>query len=266
MAHDPAARRWYIDYMDLHDELFASHFGGVQDAAAWRNGRGRVGKRNVRESLKSRSPGGAPSTGLVRAAAPPSFILHPSAFLDSPLLSYLVAVLVFAAGIAGAWVWRLPDAGEGKTGAVGQVANLPGRDQPNSRELTVRGPIGISPNVAFTPPIGTDVGRITAAVDCRWANAGTAAADGAAVILGREYALDSGILEIRYHAGPDVIVQGPAVYEVDSDRGGRLLRGKLTVRVEPRWDRNEDFASLVQLNFGTGQGGEGRWPPISNPG
>ena len=269
LADNPAARRWYIDYVDLHDELLANQFGGVQDEAGFPHGRSRArnksaGKMTARRSPASVLAAGEPrpspgaqgratllSGGSVPAVASPSFILHPSAFLDSPLLSYLVAILVFVGGIVGAWAWRLPDAGKTQTGAAGQVLTV------NSREVTAPGATGNSPREAGIPPPGTVVGRIMAAVDCRWADPALAGTDGAAVALGRKYALDSGILEIRYLSGPDVILQGPADYEVDSDRGGRLLRGKLTARVEPRWDRNEDFASLVQLNFGTGQGGLG---------
>ena len=94
------------------------------------------------------------------------------------------------------------------------------------------------------------VGKITAAIDCRWTDPAAAAADATAVALGCRYALASGILEIRYRSGPDVILEGPAVYEVDSDRGGLLSRGRLTARVEPPWDRGDDLASLLQLDAG----------------
>ena len=186
LADNPAARRWYIDYVDLHDELLANQFGGVQDEAGFPHGRSRArnksaGKMTARRSPASVLAAGEPrpspgaqgratllSGGSVPAVASPSFILHPSAFLDSPLLSYLVAILVFVGGIVGAWAWRLPDAGETQTGAAGQVLTV------NSREVTAPGATGNSPREAGIPPPGTVVGRIMAAVDCRWADPGAA--------------------------------------------------------------------------------------------
>lgn len=51
------------------------------------------------------------------------------------------------------------------------------------------------------------------------------------VSLGDSLALKSGLLEITYHTGARVILQGPVVYKVNSDNGGFLARGTLTGRV-----------------------------------
>jgi hypothetical protein len=52
------------------------------------------------------------------------------------------------------------------------------------------------------------------------------------VVLGDRFALCSGLLEITYHTGAKVILQGPVTYEVESKEGGYLAVGKLTARVE----------------------------------
>ena len=69
-------------------------------------------------------------------------------------------------------------------------------------------------------------------VDCRWANADTTAIHGANVSLGRKFALASGLLEITYDTGANVILQGPVRYEVNSRDGGFLSVGKLTARLD----------------------------------
>jgi hypothetical protein len=91
-------------------------------------------------------------------------------------------------------------------------------------------------DVAVRPP---SVGRITAAVGCVWAERAATAAPQDDVLAGREYALQSGFLEIAYHSGVRVILEGPVRYEVGSSAGGFLARGKLTARVESRESRVE---------------------------
>jgi hypothetical protein len=75
------------------------------------------------------------------------------------------------------------------------------------------------------------VGHITGTMNCQWSDA-AAASDGGRVLLGRRYALAGGLLEITYGTGAKVILQGPATFEVDSDRGGHLSLGRLTARLE----------------------------------
>jgi hypothetical protein len=74
------------------------------------------------------------------------------------------------------------------------------------------------------------VGGITGSAGCRWADPQDVPS--AAVPLGRKYELASGLVEISYHSGAKVILQGPCRYEVDSAAGGFLSLGKLTARVE----------------------------------
>ena len=44
--------------------------------------------------------------------------------------------------------------------------------------------------------------------------------------------LASGLLQIWYDSGAEVILQGPAIFEVDARNGGFLSLGRLTARVE----------------------------------
>ena len=88
------------------------------------------------------------------------------------------------------------------------------------------------PTATIVDPTMEVVGKITGMVDCNWADPQTATIDGANVLLGRKYALSSGLMEITYRTGAKVILQGPVTYGVESRNGGFLAIGKLTGKVE----------------------------------
>jgi len=87
------------------------------------------------------------------------------------------------------------------------------------------------------------VGRVTGTEDCRLADnvatrkdqpvlqTSTVPALAPFVSLGQRIHLDSGLIEITYDSGSKVILQGPAVFEIDSN-GGLLSMGRLTGRLE----------------------------------
>ena len=74
----------------------------------------------------------------------------------------------------------------------------------------------LMPNGSVSEPKEELVGRITGMVDCQWVDASTAVVKGTHVPLGRAYALAAGLMEITYDTGAEVILQGPATYEVES--------------------------------------------------
>ena len=76
------------------------------------------------------------------------------------------------------------------------------------------------------------VGRITGVADVKWLDINTSTENGNGVLLGRRYALASGLMEITYDSGAKVILQGPCTYDVDSRDGGFLSIGKLTARLD----------------------------------
>ena len=113
--------------------------------------------------------------------------------------------------------------------------------QPKSMAKNVPAPM--MPAVAVLRPERELVGRITGAVDVKWAEGsqgrcqGTEARDTNQkflVSLGDKFLLSSGLLEITYDSGTKVILQGPVTYEVDSRDGGFLSVGRLTARVEKK--------------------------------
>jgi len=96
------------------------------------------------------------------------------------------------------------------------------------------------------------VGRITGMVDVKWSDINTSTELGNAVSLGRRYALSSGLMEITYHSGAKVILQGPVTYKVDSPAGGFLSLGKLTAKLEKKGEGRGE-----SKNKGSEVGGRG---------
>ena len=91
-----------------------------------------------------------------------------------------------------------------------------------------------SPAKLSVDPAREVVGRITGMVDCKWSKDGYEPADFDAVLLGQQFKLDSGLMEITYNSGAKVILQGAVTYAVDSKDGGYLSIGKLTARLEKK--------------------------------
>jgi hypothetical protein len=138
-----------------------------------------------------------------------SFIIHhfghPSFFV---LASYLAAALILGAAAINAWLWS--------TSASHVATGLAAEQLPANGEPLL-------------------VGRVTVTNGCRPATGDMTAdsANWAAVFLGRKFELESGLLEIVYKSGWQVILQGPATFQVDSGCGGFLSAGKLTARWHP---------------------------------
>ncbi len=70
--------------------------------------------------------------------------------------------------------------------------------------------------------------------DCRWADPADAPPSIRPPSPWAAIPLASGLVEISYDSGAEVILQGPCTYEVDSPAGGFLSLGKLTARVETK--------------------------------
>jgi hypothetical protein len=96
-------------------------------------------------------------------------------------------------------------------------------------------------------PLPSIVGQITGMVDCEFAE-GSKTEDRrpkTVVSLGDKLNLVSGLLEITYDTGAQVILQGPVQYDVESPVGGFLTVGKLTARVDSAKPRAADPKSTT---------------------
>jgi len=90
------------------------------------------------------------------------------------------------------------------------------------------------------------VARITGMVDCQWANGLGPAHDKIALGHNNKFSISSGLMEITYHTGARVILQGPCTYEIDSGAGGFLAIGKLTARIDVAKPQADNPTSNLQ--------------------
>ena len=177
-------------------------------------------------SGEEREVGGLALVGSVPAEEALPVILQASPILHAPLsafnsslggllFSYSVAAVVVAVGMMIGWACQVSYPQSDRQ----QVADKPPR-----------------PAAAFLPQESemVFVGQITGMVDCRWADPRKAPVGFDRIVLGRKYALISGLMEITYDTGAKVILQGPCHYEVASKTGGYLSFGRLTALVEKR--------------------------------
>ena len=133
-------------------------------------------------------------------------------------MAYLVAAVVVSIGIA--------------------IAAITHVSQPEQKQFVQQS------NALPSSP--TVVGQITGMANCVWEGSelrvqgsGENASEEnspknlkSPVSLGDRLSITSGLLEITYHSGAKVILQGPVTYEVESAAGGYLSVGKLTARLE----------------------------------
>ena len=191
----------------------------------------------------SRSPGDFSSPSSVRdhamtpagiIASPPSVLL--SATLHNTLgyfpegmpLAYLIATVVTGLGLL-----------------IGSLIHVSLPEQVARQSAPLPSPLS---------PLPSAVGWITGVVDCKWAKEGSGARGQgpgienlksqipnpkSPVALGDRFALAAGLMEITYHTGAKVILQGPVTYAVESN-GGYLAVGKLTGKLEKRGERREE--------------------------
>ena len=145
-------------------------------------------------------------------------------FVSGWPVAYLIATFVFAIGLALAALVHVSQPGQ----HVDHCDAVP--------NLNPQSPIPNSSSV---------VARITGMVDCEWEGSGFRGqgseaanqkseirSDKSVIHLGDRLALKSGLLEITYDTGAEVILQGPVTYEVESVAGGYLSVGKLTAKLE----------------------------------
>ncbi|MEN6451156.1 MAG: hypothetical protein ABFC96_11750 [Thermoguttaceae bacterium] len=211
---DANACRRYVSYMELHGRL------------AWEQ---RADEETAIDDDQDNLVG-EPSDLFAAIDVSAPIIVEPAATIEGGLssghsslrgwlLSYAAATAIMCVAILGAWVYKVSH--------DTQVATAP-----RSREATVPG--ANSPRVANSAQDAREtVARITAMFGCQWTdNAAAPAGVNEAIVRGRRYALSSGYLEIAYGSGAKVILQGPCVYEVESERSGFLSLGKLTACVE----------------------------------
>ena len=216
LSGNPDAHRAFVDHVRLRSHI-RLWWKGERSRQA---GLDRVEAANDECGMMNDESPREPPTAAASPIHHSSFIIHRfdhPAFFGGVLISYLVAALILGAAAVNAWLWQSP-AGHG----AGPIA---AGDAVAATQLA-------TPSEGVPPaPL---VGRVTVVSERRWASAAAVAASAelAAVYLGRKFTLESGLLEIVYKSGWQVILQGPATFEVNAEDGGFLSRGKLTARLD----------------------------------
>jgi len=123
-------------------------------------------------------------------------------FLSRPIpLSYLIASLFLGSLLALFAVWMVPS---------------------------------VFDRVTPGPPRQTEVfvAQLTGSVAAEWASPGPEYRPGHQLPVGKRLELSSGLVEITYHTGATVVLEGPSTYEIDSANGGFLRAGQLTAKAD----------------------------------
>ena len=207
VAHDPDARRLYLEY--LRDSIGLRYVVSHSDE-----------ELSLHDFAASDPDAGANESAMASHGLWPTTLDY---FSSGWPAAYLVASLLLGVALLmGSWI------------TVNHYADKAPLDVVKSD----------SPQPTKTPASDV-VGRITALADCQWSvKRGEGRGERGEtqipkspnlqipVHLGDRFVLASGLMEITYDTGARVILQGPCMYEIDSDRGGYLAVGKLTARVE----------------------------------
>ncbi len=213
LRHDAAARNYYLRYLLTDTALQVLHQApaagadrstGFQPVGAGRGtgfqpvGQGRPGTAalpawNGFDEVRDPSsmPRPLPVIDPVSAGRP---------FLGVSLC-YAFAALLIGAGALAAWAFRAP---------VGRGAVSVAKD---NRQ----------PAAAVVAPAPL-VGKVTQVVGGQW---GGRLKVGTEVPLGSQLAFESGLVEISYHNGARIMLQGPAIFDAESPQGGFLEFGTL---------------------------------------
>jgi len=75
------------------------------------------------------------------------------------------------------------------------------------------------------------VAKVTGTADCQWAKGSAVSREGASLKVGQTVKLAGGLAEITFACGAKVILQGPANFEIESDKTAILHSGRLTADV-----------------------------------
>jgi hypothetical protein len=221
IRENPALMDRYVEHAVLHAMLRWEHApplnvkrqgSGVERSASEEE---IEGKEEARSRSDERPVGVAPSSAFT---LPLSF-----SFGGGAILSYAITAGLLVAVIVAAQFWSLTD------------------DPQQLVSSIIASPISV---VASPPATAADtgtkiIGKVTETSKCRWADSSSPTRKGESVSLGRTYALTEGLLEITYHTGAKVILEGPAVFSADRFNGGALRLGRATV-----WAGKLDRAKL----------------------
>jgi hypothetical protein len=244
LTADVAARRFFVRYAQLDRDLRGEAHARRQADAA-------LAKLGIAAAAADANRGGPNFGGDADDARRlPGRASLAGRFSIRPARALAVAAAVAVAAAAGWWVAREQQddrvtangtaadgtaanrtAGNGTTPSPAGMerteataAPAAGKPSPTNNLAAGGSPAATAKAIAA----GQDVAWLVNAQNCQWA-AGTAPSD---MKAGTRLDVDRGLAEIRFRAGAVVLLEGPARLELLSDNSARLLRGRLTGRVD----------------------------------
>jgi hypothetical protein len=212
LRRDPAARRFYLRYMDLHARMMQHpalrHVQSEDRGTRARMMNVECRKPNV-ESLDVRHSAFDIRHSTIRVQVAASAL--------ALLLLVGTATVVYWHSVRSEDQLGYPLAGHEA------VASWPTAGSREPGAGVRRAPPSLLPAVPAA--------RLTA-VDCQWVNPESALRQGESLPAGRRLELASGQVEVVFRSGAKVNIHGPAIFEVQSDNSGFLTLGRLTARAD----------------------------------
>ncbi len=222
LAGDPAARSVYREYLTLDVALAWAMSGNAREADADRP--------HAPVAAASARPSRSPVLGFLRASLESTESL-------TARYSIVIAIVVLLA--LGAWVgihsWG-PRNGVRLTAGPPQIASRDGASMPSSFRPSPSGKTIAgrpAPLAAPTAPAADSapVARLARAVDVRRANGTEPVNVGGQLAMGQKVQIESGLAEVIFPKGVNLVLQGPASLTIESDQSVFLAKGRLTARL-----------------------------------
>ncbi len=216
LASDAAARQHYIEYLDMHARLYwdrrspalaaslltAFETHEVDMASICRSRADAVQARRARER-------NSPIPSLIRRES----LIRIGAGIAA------VALLALAIAWGMHRDWTLLATSEGGVSKPG--AGIGRRSPPESAVMS-------APLAESTAPAVAELSRL---VDAHWSDSHCSFTPGEKLRAGQILRLASGVAEIRFSVGVRMVVQAPAMLEIESAKSARLERGKLSAEI-----------------------------------
>jgi hypothetical protein len=215
LAGDPAARSVYREYLTLDVALAWAMLGSAREADADRI------QPHAPVVAASVGPSRSPVLGFLRASLRST---------ESLTARYSIAIAIVVLLASGAWVgthsWGLRT-----VAGPPQIASRGGASLPSPSGKTIAG--RPAPLAAPTVPTGDSapVARLTRAVDVRRAIGTEPVNVGGQLATGQKVQIESGLAEVIFPKGVNLVLQGPASLTIESERSVFLAGGRLTARL-----------------------------------
>ena len=216
LASDAEARQQYIEYLDMHARLYwdrrspalaaslltAFETQEVDMASICRSRAAAVQARRASERT-------SPIRSLVRRASPIR--------IGAGVAAVALLALAIVWGMHRNWtLFPTSEDGGPKPGSGIARQNPPGND-------ALSAPVAESDAPA--------VAELSRLAEVRWTDSHCSFSPGDKLRAGQILRLASGVAEIRFSVGVRMVVQAPAVLEIESAKSARLERGKLSAEI-----------------------------------